>query len=58
MKTDKAELIAELRRAIKTTARCHIYDRSGRWVPAVAIKKKTIRAIIRELEGRKSPKNQ
>lgn len=51
MKPTKAELIAELKRNLRKESHIQEYDRKvQRWVPTAIIKKKTIRAVIRELE--------
>jgi len=47
----RQELIAELQRALRTKSKDYEYDKdSYSWVRATPIKKKTIRAVIRELE--------
>jgi len=49
MKPTKAELLAELKRAIKVKSTTFLY-KGNRWRAAAVVQKETIREAIRELE--------
>lgn len=50
MKTTRQELIAELRRVLKQKSQLYVCEKNSWWMPTAYVRKKTIRAVIRELE--------